>query len=199
MDAEYIFFTITILIIIFYLIWNYLQSDEYNLKCIIATNDGHKYCVQERKNKKAAAKLLSKVIDNCKQIIKYMEKTHPDDIRTKRLIERFKADKIKETLPNSELTAYSENKGEKIAFCLNKKKNPNSRLIDLNTLTFVALHELSHLMTKSIGHKQDFWENFKFLLINAKQSGVYNPQDYKNKPTEYCGEEINDNPYFDLV
>lgn len=199
MDAEYIFFTITILIIIFYLIWNYLQSDEYNLKCIIATNDGHKYCVQERKNKKAAAKLLSKVIDNCKQIIKYMEKTHPDDIRTKRLIERFKADKIKETLPNSELTAYSENKGEKIAFCLNKKKNPNSRLIDLNTLTFVALHELSHLMTKSIGHKQEFWENFKFLLINAKQSGVYNPQDYKNNPTEYCGEEINDNPYFDLV
>lgn len=72
-------------------------------------------------------------------------------------------------------------------------------MIDLNTLTFVALHELAHIMTKSIGHKQEFWENFKFLLTNANDAGIYNPQDYKSNPTEYCGEEINDNPYFDLI
>ena len=199
MDTEYCFIIIFIAIIFIYLIWRYFQSDEYNLKCIIATKDGKKYCVQDRKNKKAAANLLAKVTDQCKKMVEYMKKNHPEDIRTKRLVEGFNPSKINETLPNSQLTAYSENKGEKIAFCLNKRKNPNSKLIDVNTLTFVALHELAHIMTKSIGHKQEFWENFKFLLMNAKDAGIYNPQDYKNKPMEYCGEEINDNPYFDLV
>jgi hypothetical protein len=131
-------------------------------------------------------------------MVAYMQKTHPDDPRVKRLVEGFNPKAISETLPTSELTAYSENKGQKIAFCLNKSKN-GSTLIDLNTLTFVALHELSHIMTSSIGHKQDFWENFKFLLENAKKAGIYNPEDYKKNPQEYCGDKIDDNPYFDLI
>jgi predicted metal-dependent hydrolase len=95
------------------------------------------------------------------------------------------------------LTAYSENKGEKIAFCLNKTKH-SSTLIDLNTLTFVALHELSHVMTVSVGHKQEFWQNFKFILENAKKAGLYTPVDYKKKPENYCGMTITDNPYYDM-
>jgi predicted metal-dependent hydrolase len=92
-----------------------------------------------------------------------------------------------------------ENKGDKIAFCLNKRNENNNKLIDINTLTFVALHELSHIMTESIGHKQDFWQNFKFLLTNAKEAGIYEPVDYKKNPKQYCGMTINDNPYYDLV
>ena len=95
------------------------------------------------------------------------------------------------------MTAYSENKGEKIAFCLNKTKH-SSTLIDLNTLTFVALHELSHVMTVSVGHKQEFWQNFKFILENAKKAGLYTPVDYKKKPENYCGMTITDNPYYDM-
>ena len=89
-------------------------------------------------------------------------------------------------------------KGEKIAFCLNTTKEGN-RLIDINTLTFVALHELSHVCTESIGHNQEFWQNFKWVLQNAKEAGIYNPIDYKKSPKEYCGMKINDNPYYDLI
>ena len=102
-------------------------------------------------------------------------------------------------MPTSELTAFSENKGEKIAFCLNQTKNNDSKLIDINTLTFVALHDLSHIATDSVGHKQDFWQNFKWILENAKEAGIYYPMDYKKYPQEYCGMKINDNPYFDLT
>ena len=116
----------------------------------------------------------------------------------KRLVNGYNPKKIMETLPTSEFTAYSENKGEKLAFCLNKEKN-GTKLIDINTLTFVAIHELAHIMTISEGHKQEFWQNFKFLLENAKASGIYDPVDYKKKPKEYCGMKINDNPYYDLV
>lgn len=192
---------IVFVFIVFIIIWlatMYFNSDEYNLKCVIASKDGNRYCVRDRKNVQSAANLLSSVTENCNKMVAYMKKTHPDDPRVKRLVEGFNPRAISETLPTSELTAYSENKGQKIAFCLNKSKN-GSKLIDLNTLTFVALHELSHIMTSSIGHKQDFWENFKFLLENAKKSGIYNPEDYKKKPQDYCGEKIDDNPYFDLI
>ena len=177
----------------------YYESDAFNLKCIISKEDGNRYCVRDRSKLGAAANLLAKVTQKMKDMVVYMKEKHPSDPRTIRLVEGFNPQKISETLPTSELTAYSENKGEKIAFCLNKKKEDGDQLIDLNTLTFVALHELSHIMTESIGHKQDFWQNFKFLLQNAKEAGIYNPVDYKKNPKEYCSMEINDNPYFDLV
>ena len=53
-------------------------------------------------------------------------------------------------------------------------------------------------MSESIGHKKEFWQNFKFLLKNAVEIEVYNPIDYKKKPKKYCGMTITDNPYYDL-
>jgi hypothetical protein len=175
----------------------YFESDSYNLKCIISTKDGNRYCVREREKMEEAADLLANVANKCKELVKYMHDKYPNDERVIRLVTGFNPKKICETLPTSELTAYSENKGEKIAFCLNKTKN-STTLIDLNTLTFVAIHETSHIMTKSIGHKQEFWQNFKFLLENAKDAGIYNPVDYKKNPESYCGMTITDNPIYDL-
>jgi hypothetical protein len=114
----------------------------------------------------------------------------------KRLKDGYNPKKIMETLPTSEYTAFSQNKGEKMAFCLNTEKK-GDQLIDPNTLTFVALHELSHIATKSIGHKDEFWKNFKFLLGEASKIGIYEQVDYKKKPERYCGTNINDNPYYD--
>jgi hypothetical protein len=147
---------------------------------------------------KEASDLLAKTTVKMKKLVEFVDEKYPDKPNIRRLVKKFNPKKIVETLPTSEYTAYSENKGEKIAFCLNTEKD-NDTLIDLNTLTFVALHELSHIMTTSIGHKQDFWQNFKFLLENAVAINIYNPIDYKKKPKKYCGMDINDNPYYDLV
>ena len=176
----------------------YSESDVYNLKCIVSTVDGNKYCVREREKIKDAANLLATVTKKCNALIVYLKEKHSGDEDVQRLIDGFNPQKISETLPTSELTAYSENKGEKIAFCLNKTKN-STTLIDINTLTFVAIHELAHIMTKTEGHKQEFWENFKFLLEQAKDANIYQPVDYKKAPKEYCGMTINDNPYYDLA
>ena len=198
MEKHSIFFYIFIGLILLFCLRIYYESDAFNLKCIIASKDGNKYCVREREKLELAANLLATVTQKMKDVVQYMKEKHPEDPRTIRLVEGFNPKKINETLPTSELTAYSENKGEKLAFCLNTTKEGN-KLIDINTLTFVALHELSHIMTESIGHKQEFWQNFKFLLENAKEAGIYNPVDYKKNPKEYCGMTINDNPYYDLV
>jgi hypothetical protein len=197
MDKHSILIYIIIIFVLYICLKMYNESDAFNLKCIISDVDGEKYCVRERSKMQMAADLLAKVTQKCKDLVTYCGKKFPEDERVQRLVQKFNPTKISETLPTSEYTAYSENKGEKLAFCLNKEKN-GTQLININTLTFVAIHELAHIMTESEGHKQDFWQNFKFLLEQAKSANIYNPVDYKNNPEPYCGMKITDNPYYDL-
>ena len=178
--------------------YKYLDNmDTFDLKCVVSSIDGNKYCVRERSKVAKAADLLAKTTQKSKQLVEYVSKKYPEKENVKRLVSGFNPKQIMETLPTSTYTAYSENKGEKLAFCLNVKKSDNNDLIDENTLMFVTIHELSHIATKSIGHKTEFWDNFKFLLQEAKAAGIHNPVDYKKAPQEYCGMKIHDNPYYD--
>jgi predicted metal-dependent hydrolase len=176
----------------------YYDSDVFNLRCIVSTVDGKKYCVRERKNVTKASNLLARTTEKLEYLVENLGQRYPDRDNVNRMVKNFNPTTIKETLPTSEYTAYSENKGEKLAFCLNKKKSNNDNLIDSNTLTFVAIHELGHIMTESVGHTEEFWNNFKFLLENAVELKLYTPVDYKKEPENYCGMDITDNPYYDL-
>ena len=175
----------------------YSESDVFNLKCIISGVDGNKYCVRERFKLQLAADLLATVTQKLKKLVAYMKEKYPERPNVERLVENFTPKKVNEILPTSAYTAYSENKGEKLAFCVTTTKR-GDKLIDENTLTFVAIHEVAHTMTKSIGHKEEFWRNFKFLLTNAVDIGIYTPIDYKDTPQKYCGMTINDNPFYDI-
>lgn len=191
-------FGIIVIIFITIIIFKiYQESDMFQLKCIVSDIDGNKYCVRERAKLELVADLLANVTNNMKALVLHMKKTYPDRKNVQRLVSNFNPKKIYETLPTSSYTAYSENKGEKLAFCTTTTKEGN-KLIDENTLTFVAIHELSHLATKTVGHTDEFWNNFKFLLKEAKKENIYNPVDYKKNPQPYCGMTISDNPYFDL-
>jgi hypothetical protein len=176
----------------------YYDSDVFNLRCIVSTVDGKKYCVRERKNVTKASNLLARTTEKLEYLVENLGQRYPDRDNVKRMVENFNPTTIKETLPTSEYTAYSENKGEKLAFCLNKNKSNNENLIDPNTLSFVAFHELAHIMTESVGHTDEFWQNFKFLLEHAVELKLYTPVDYKKEPENYCGMDITDNPYYDL-
>jgi hypothetical protein len=197
LDKQSILLYIIIAFVIIIGLKIYSESDAYNLKCIISDVDGKRYCVRERMTMELAANLLASVTQKLKDLVIYCAKNFPDNEKVQRMVQKFNPTKISETLPTSEYTAYSENKGQKLAFCLNKEKN-GSKLIDINTLTFVAIHELAHIMTLSEGHKQEFWQNFKFLLEQAKASNIYDPVNYKKNPETYCGMDITDNPYYDL-
>ena len=189
---------IIILFIILIALKLYYESDVFNLRCIVSTADGRKYCVRERNEIEKASNLLAQTTDKLSYLVENMNNRFKNRENVQRLVENFNPTTIKETLPTSEYTAYSENKGEKLAFCLNKNKNNNNNLIDQNTLMFVAIHEIAHIMTLSVGHTDEFWQNFKFLLENAVQLGIYEPIDYKKNPKNYCGMNITDNPYYDL-
>ena len=197
LDKQSILLYVIIVFVLVMCLKIYSESDAYNLKCIISDVDGEKYCVRENSKMSLSADLLATVTQNCKKLVVYCAKKFPNDEKYQRLVQKFNPTKISETLPTSEFTAYSENKGEKLAFCLNKEKN-GTKLIDINTLMFVAIHELAHVMTTTEGHKQEFWQNFKYLLEQAKEANLYDPVDYKKNPEPYCGMNITDNPYYDL-
>lgn len=195
MDRSQIIFFVLVVFILYICLTIYKESDSFQLKCIISDVDGKKYCVRERAQLEEAADLLARTTEKCTMLVNYLKANEPNNEITKRLVEGYNPKTIQETLPTSEHTAYSENKGEKIRFCVTEEKN-NNKLIDENTLTFVAIHELSHISSKSIGHNNEFWDNFTFLLKHAVDIGIYQPVDYKKQPRQYCGMKISDNPYY---
>ena len=57
----------------------YYQYEELQLKCIVSTVDGNKYCVRERSKIQAAADLLASITDKCKELVKYATTEKPDE------------------------------------------------------------------------------------------------------------------------
>ena len=94
MNKHSIFFYIFLAIILFFCLTIYYQSDAFNLKCIIASKDGNRYCVREREKLELAANLLAEVTKRLKDMVAYMKSTHPDDPRTIRLVEGFNPKKL---------------------------------------------------------------------------------------------------------
>jgi predicted metal-dependent hydrolase len=113
-----------------------------------------------------------------------------DDIE--RLVSNFNPDAFSETTPDSKYTSYSVNKGQSVHFCVRSKTD--DKLVKENIMTFVAIHELAHLMTKSIGHDPVFWNNMRLLLKIAIDNGLYKNVDFNKKPEPYCGITISDTP-----
>jgi len=196
MEVNFVGYALMFLVLII-CIRIYRESDNFNLKCIVSDVDGQKYCVRERAKLTLAADRLATVNQKMGKLVAYLKEKYPTRDNVKRLVAGYNPTKIVETLPTSEFTAYSQNKGEKMAFCLSQEKEGDN-LIDPNTLMFVALHELSHIANKSVGHGDDFWHNFKFVLQEASSLGIYEQVNYKKKPVRYCGTDIKDNPYYDL-
>lgn len=101
MEKHNIFFYIFIAFILFFCLVIYSQSDAYNLKCIIASEDGNRYCVREREKLELAANLLAQVTQKMKDMVAYMKETHPKEPRTIRLVEGFNPQKSARLYPQA--------------------------------------------------------------------------------------------------
>lgn len=176
-----------------WLIWDTYITGE--VEYVKSTVDGKEYLVRSLPDKLQAANLLAMITAKLQQVIKHLEIVAKDDERTARIIQNFNPNVISEGSENAKYTSYSVNKGEKIVFCLRSRDNSN-RLMDLNTMTFVALHELAHVGSETIGHDEIFWNNFKWLLEHAIKVGIYQDQDFQSNPVEYCGIKITDSPLY---
>lgn len=161
--------------------------------CYAPCRNGREYLVRNLPDKNQAAQLLDETHQQLIKACLVLQKNHPDDPRVSRLVSRFANTTICESLANNGNTSYSINKGEKIYLCLRAKDGSNS-FVDPNLLLFVALHEISHIMTTSVGHTPEFWENFKFVLENCQAANIYQCIDFSKDPRAYCGMTVTNSP-----
>ena len=187
------FITIVILTIIIICIFMNYETKLSELVYVKSKIDNREYLVRNRDDKEDAANILANLNKAILELIEYLELKFPDDDRINRLVNKFNPDKISESISNTNHTSYSVNKGEKIVFCI-RSKDEKEDLVKFNTILFVAIHELAHIMTKSIGHTEEFWNNMKFLLIYAIKKKIYIKTNYRKNPEPYCGASITDSP-----
>lgn len=186
---------VLIYLIAIIILLGYIYYDSHYTELVKETSDvdGKIYLVRNLPDKKKAANLIATTKQNLIKLSDYLENKFPNDPRTERIILNFRPDKIMESTPNSKYTSYSVNKGEKVVLCL-RSRNSKEELVKDNVLMFVALHEMGHICTKSIGHTDEFWNNFKWLLQKSIDIKIYKKQNFKKNPQEYCGTTITDSP-----
>jgi hypothetical protein len=88
-------------------------------------------------------------------------------------------------LYESNTGSYSENKST-ITLCLKDPKT--GKYYDMNTLMYVALHEIAHTQATNYGHGDEFKTVFANILKRAERVRIYDPK--KPIVQSYCGLKV---------
>ena len=171
---------------------NFIRKSLY-LSKIESSINNKTYYVRNLPDKQEAADRLSNLGISLEKLISSLSET--DKGRgggISRLRDSFNPDHITENIPGSMYVAYSVNKGDELSICIREKDTET--FLDSNTVTFVAIHELSHIMTNEDGHTPLFWNNMEYLLQKGSSLGIYQIVDYEKNPVDYCGMEIDSTP-----
>lgn len=188
-------FLLLIIVVVAYAGLWYKQS-KYPMAYVEASVDGERYYVRNMPDKQQAADRLARVRARLKQLRDHLAATHAEKPFVKQLVQNFDctANQFSESTPEAVHTSYTVDK-QKVFMCL-RQRNTQEELVSENVLTFVALHEMAHVGTASIGHSPDFWNNFAWLLEQAEALKVYEYTDFAAHPVEYCGVHITDSPTY---
>lgn len=182
-----------VLLIVLIMLYTFLHFSDFNLIFVKAKTDDKFHLVRNLPDRQGAANRMAEIKSRLLKLVKYIEQKYPQDPRTQRLTDRFNIDSIQETRIDSSYTSFSVDKGEEIHLCL-RDKSENFNLHKINTLMFVALHEISHVASVNKGHDDEFKQNFVWILENATKIGIYENIDYSSQNEKFCGEVINSNP-----
>jgi hypothetical protein len=210
MEREFVI-VIVVIIVYFYLINPVNVEDFEDRSFVTSAVDGRTYGILEAYNPAGgstqdAANKLAEINDFLLSFINFMHTKYIVERRgskksqdfAKRLIKKYDPNVMVENRPDGiEDTSFVINKGEVVSFCLREPESGYDRIHQMETLKFVALHELSHIGSAEYGHEDLFWTDFKFVLHNAEESGLYTPIDFSKTPMQYCGMQVDYNPYYD--
>jgi len=176
-----------------------IGSGQYPVISVKSNLDGQVYKVRDMPDKQQAADLMAKVRLKMNKLKLHLEERFPDKPQVKQLSKNFEAEahRFTEATPDAEFTSYAVNKGESVFFCLRQREGGDESLVQEDIITFVSIHEMGHMITRTVGHGPDFWNNFAWLLQEAEAIGIYKHRDFKAHPVSYCGMKITDQPTYD--
>jgi hypothetical protein len=173
------------------------KNSKYPMSLVKSSVDGEDYLVRNLPDKQDAANRLARVREKLIKLRTYVDVKFPDKPFVKQMMKNFdcSAARFSESTPDAQYTSYSVNKGEKVFMCL-RQRNDHEELVQENIILFVAIHEMSHVGTSSIGHTPEFWNHFAWLLQQAEAINIYQYTDFAAHPVEYCGVHITDAPKY---
>jgi predicted metal-dependent hydrolase len=165
----------------------YIKKQYAEVEHMVSDVDGKKYLVLSLPDKQEAANTLARLNQDMLALIQYLTEKHPDDPVVRRLQKNYDPNNISEGSPDSGYTSYTVNKGQKLVLCIRQKDASKKLITDRNLLRYVVFHEAGHYASKGIGHNKEFWKNFKFIIKEAVDAGLYTKVNYKEHPQPYCG------------
>ena len=175
----YLFFIISCVVVFYYYIYD---GTEY----MVSTIDGKSYKVQDGPDMQIRVDSLAILNDKLNTIVNNLKNSNSNSYAVQKLIKNWdRGVTIKEIGKMETDAAYVINK-QYMSFCLRDINN------NMNLLTYVGIHELSHIMSDEIGHGKEFVKNFEFLLNYAKTlkyqgEPLYIPLNQTKTPDNYCG------------
>lgn len=181
-----------ILIIVLLLIFTIQNKD----KRIFLTYEGMKIKVQKNDNNHEAYQKLYDTNMQIKRLSNHFDhllKKYPNHIKKnemKRFIHFTKHNSIDEMHKTYHDAGLTIDKRD-VRVCVRTNTSSSEIENNKNATMYVTLHELGHVITESIGHSPEFWDNFAFLIANAINIGIYKYTNWKEKPVYYCGVLIN--------
>ena len=183
-----------LIILSVYFFYVYVYDGTERIRSVL---DNRYYNVRSKKGKETKANLLALINLKLDTIVKSLAKSeYSDNVNARRLIANWnKGVTIKEIGKLETEAAYVINK-QYMSFCL--PENTSNSLDNINLMTYVGIHELSHIMSDEIGHGREFINNFEFLLNYSKNLKYFDPMandylpvyiqlDKLNTSDNYCG------------
>jgi hypothetical protein len=194
MDINLGYVILAVLVIALILLFNSMAKTEVSY--VKSPFDNKYYLVRNLPNKEEAAYILSimrQKIFTFRDHLNKVKGQFPEYAPyIDQLNRRITNVVLSENSPTDTYTSYSINKGDEIVLCLRSRKN-DFQLHDLNTITYVTLHELAHVACPEKDHTVLFKKIFTFFLGQAAEINIYKPVNYSMDPQEYCGMTINEN------
>jgi hypothetical protein len=142
-----------------------------------------------------AAEVLMRITRRGKRLLSHLATI--DHECSNEIMDRYDITTLRETDPIWTVghKAFTVDRKE-INICLRDKKG---NFYDDDVLFFVFMHELAHVGTlmKYVAndhHPEEYWQNFIFILKEAKKIGIYKFVDFSKAPIEYGDIVIDSNP-----
>lgn len=181
------FFDVFVIFILIVLALVYIKQHYTEVEYVVSKIDNKKYLVLSLPDKEEAADTLAQLNQDMLDLIDHLIKKYPDDPAMQRLKKNYDSNNISEGSPYSGYTSYTVNKGQKLVLCIRQKNKTKKLIKDRNLLRYVIFHEAGHYASKTVGHNKEFWTNFKFIIKEAVDIGLYTKTNYKDNPQPYCG------------
>lgn len=134
------------------------------------------------KTRRVFERLITDINDIVNWCVRY---NYPSSREAIRLKTNWQLVDLHETSAATKQIAYVIGKNKSFKLCIDS---------DENTMRFVVIHELAHMMSASYGHNDEFRRHFVDLLRAAAFLKKYSIQNFQNQAVKYCGMSITSSP-----